>query len=291
MKLDPELYQCFPLPFLLKMQSVYDTLKKAETKAADYILSNPDCLSSLAITEIAKEAGCSEPTFVRLSRKLGYSGFLDLRNQICNYAGDQSAVAIDTELERVSEEDAPDVICTKLFSLSMQGLSNYLAAFDGEQFRLASDRLCHARKIGFFGAGDSNTVAYLGFSACTRANIDATHASDHDIAIAQAKNLTQDDAAVIVSHSGRTRHMFDIIKILNIRSVPTIVITSFPLSPIAKRADIVLLEYAFQPDSVISRLIQISIIDALVMSVVFCGDVPATSIAEYTSAIATLNKM
>ncbi|MCK5737232.1 MAG: MurR/RpiR family transcriptional regulator, partial [Spirochaetaceae bacterium] len=60
---------------VLNLQAVYETLKSAERKAADYILDSPEDIAGLTIVDFAGRAGCSEATIVRLTRRLGYEGY------------------------------------------------------------------------------------------------------------------------------------------------------------------------------------------------------------------------
>ena len=63
----------------LQLQAVYTSLKRAERKGADFLLRRPDRVGALLIGDFASEAGCSEPTVVRLAKRLGYEGYPDLR--------------------------------------------------------------------------------------------------------------------------------------------------------------------------------------------------------------------
>ena len=67
---------------LIKFHFIYDNLKSAERKAADFCLSNPSDVATLTISEVAERSGCSEATLVRLARRLGYTGYPELRASI-----------------------------------------------------------------------------------------------------------------------------------------------------------------------------------------------------------------
>ena len=65
-----------------EITAIYDTLRGAERKAADYVLLHPQEAALHSITESAGRAGCSEATFVRLAQKLGYNGYAQLKQML-----------------------------------------------------------------------------------------------------------------------------------------------------------------------------------------------------------------
>ena len=90
----------------IKLQAVYDSLKSAERKAADYMLQYPARLASGTIGEAAAQAGCSEATFVRLARKLGYKGYCQLK-QACGDGSLEPNLKGTYVYDTVSRQDSP----------------------------------------------------------------------------------------------------------------------------------------------------------------------------------------
>jgi DNA-binding MurR/RpiR family transcriptional regulator len=58
------------------------SLTKAEMMIAEYILNNSGSACFMTSTQIAEEAGVSESTVIRFSRKLGYDGFMTFRRDL-----------------------------------------------------------------------------------------------------------------------------------------------------------------------------------------------------------------
>src|SRR5512147_703336 len=65
---------------LVRLRGIYHSLKKAERKAADYLLAAPDAIHRAGVVEFSTEAGCSQATVVRLAQRLGYDGYPALRS-------------------------------------------------------------------------------------------------------------------------------------------------------------------------------------------------------------------
>lgn len=66
---------------LLKIQVLYNDMGKSEKKIADYILSDPGALLPLSITDLADRSQSSEATIVRFAKRLGLSGYQELKTR------------------------------------------------------------------------------------------------------------------------------------------------------------------------------------------------------------------
>lgn len=232
MHFENDLFQKLPVNFLLKLQSIYGTLKTAERKAADYILDHPDSVAMASSRETASLAGCSEPTLIRFTRKLGYTGFADFKSQLQNVLLQQPTSAV--EYQYITQNDTPFQVINKLIAITIQDLQNTLDVFDGEQYDKAVSVLLNAGKIAFFGTGDAYLVAQSAYNRCLRAGMDVFCSSDPDLMLTVANRMDSGDAVVIISHSGRNRYMYEIARQLKSENIPVILITNYPLSPVAK---------------------------------------------------------
>ena len=63
----------------LQIKVLYEEMGKAEKRIADWILSNPGGLIPLSISELADQCGCGDATVVRFARRLGFSGYQELK--------------------------------------------------------------------------------------------------------------------------------------------------------------------------------------------------------------------
>ncbi len=233
--------ELIPHNCLIRLQAIYDSLKSAEKKAADLLLDRPDFVSEASIIEAAGAAGCSEATLVRLARKLGYCGYPELKaclhpdnrqNPIPMYAG-------------VTAEDSCETVAEKVFEASIQALHDTLEAIDRNEYRKAVDAVADAGSIVFCGAGDAANVALSGFQKFVRTGAHVYASPDPDIQLITVSHLKKKDVVIAISHSGRTKSVVDVVKYAKAAGVTVICITNFPVSPLAKNSDIVLLTAAF----------------------------------------------
>ncbi|MDH4268670.1 MAG: MurR/RpiR family transcriptional regulator, partial [Deltaproteobacteria bacterium] len=64
------------------IQGYLEDLRNSEKKVAQYVLTRPAKVIYQSISELAENAGTSEPTVIRFCRALGFSGFQDLKIQL-----------------------------------------------------------------------------------------------------------------------------------------------------------------------------------------------------------------
>ena len=93
---------------MLKIQMLYDDMGKSEKKVADFIISHPSELLPLSITELAEKSQSSEATIVRFARRLGLSGYQELKISIARESGN----VVDNH--DVAESDTPFDIFEKV---------------------------------------------------------------------------------------------------------------------------------------------------------------------------------
>lgn len=229
-------HHCF-----VKLQAVYDTLKTAEKKAADLMLSKPEFLAQASIGEAAEEAACSVATFVRLAHRLGYSGYPELKSQLREKEED-----VPLQLyEGISPADSYGDVVRKVFQTSIHALNDTLNVLDIEDYGKAVDAIANAGRLVFCGVGDAANVAQSGYQKFIRAGINVQASADPDVQLITASHMKRGDVLVAISHSGRTKSIVEAVKYARTTGATVIAITNYPVSPMAKNADIILLTAAF----------------------------------------------
>lgn len=248
---------------ILKLQAVYDSLKTAEKKAADLLIQNPELFSKGSIGKVSSKASCSEATITRLSKKLGYDGYIDLKFQL-SQGKDNDPIEL---YEDINENDSYDAVVTKVFQVSIQALSDTLNTIDKKQYEIAVNLLCNADKIIFCGIGDSANVALSGYQKFLRMGLNVEASADFDIQLINISQLKDNDVVIVISHSGRTKSIVELAKYTRSIGAKVICITNFPSSPLVKNSDVILLTAAFtqqlKGEIITKRLTELCIIESL----------------------------
>jgi len=280
-----------PHACVLQMQAVYESLKSAERKAADYLLGNPRKVSGLNIVDFAADAGCSEATVVRLSKKLGYEGYPELKRDFSSYQEGEKLY----EYENISSEDDPLETMRKVFESSIQGLQDTLEMIDTRQYLAAVEAVGKAGSLMFTGVGDAGAVAMEAYQRYLRIGRRSLFSADGDTQLIYANQLLPGDVLIAVSHSGRSKSVVDTVKVAADRGATTIAVTNFPVSPLSKRSDIVLQTAVFSRNltgEVMSkRVTALCIIESLYMNTLLhSGKETAENLAR-SNDIVSINKM
>lgn len=290
-RISDESIEKIPHSLFVKLQAIYDSLKTAERKAADLLLERPSFFAEASIVEAAEAAGCSEATFVRLARKLGYSGYPELKNGL-----DRGNVENPVQLYKgITEQDDYDSVVNKVFKASIQALEDTLNVLDRNEYKKAADALCKAEKMVLCGVGDAATVAKSGYQKFLRIGIDVQASPDIDVQLVSIAHLKKNDIVIAISHSGRTKSILDAVKYAKSRGVKVISITNYPVSPLAKNSDIVLLTAAFtehvKGEVMSKRVAELCILESLYVNVLLRKKDELTNNLDRSNLALEVNKI
>jgi RpiR family transcriptional regulator, carbohydrate utilization regulator len=225
-----------PHSCVLQLQAVYYNLKSAEKKAADFLLEEPESIPALNTEDFARKAGCSQATIVRLSKKLGYEGYPELK---ADFEG-LSRREPDSEYQGISRDDPPFTVLRKIFEASSAALADTLNVISQESYAKAVEAMLEADALMFCGVGDAALVAQEAYQRWARVGQKCFCAIDPDLQLILVSKLKPGDVLVTISHSGRSKSVLNVVREAENVGAIVVAITNFPVSPLAKRANFVL---------------------------------------------------
>ncbi len=220
----------------VRLQAVYSGLRKAERRAADYLLAHPEDIHDLPIVTFAERAGCSEATVVRLSKRMGYEGYPELKAE---FRPSEDGADI-FEYRGLRPDDGPVAVMRKILEASAQAISDTASMIDAAAYEGALKALCRAHTIMFCGVGNAAVVAQEAYLQWIRIGFPATSAVDPDVQLVLASQLRPGDVLVAISHTGQTRTLLNVVREAARAGATVVAITNFPLSALAKQAQFVL---------------------------------------------------
>ena len=128
-----------------------------------------------------------------------------------------------------------------------------------------------APRVNIYGASGSALVGEEMQFSLHRIGIPVWAWTDVHNGLASAALSRPGDVALGISHSGQTRETIEMLAEAGSRGATTIALTSFPRSPLAELADIVLLTATqattFRPDALSARHPQLVVLDLLYVAV------------------------
>lgn len=188
-----------------RIMTVQDQIRPSERKLADYVLAHPGEVINLSMAELARRAAVSEPTVARFCTALGCSGFREFKIKLAqDIAGGMPF--LDQE---VLPGDSAGGTAGKVFDRTISTLMAVRNNLSAASLDAAADVLAKARRIEFYGSGNSGTIAEDIQRRFFRLGMPTVAYSDPHVYFISALSLGPGDAVVAVSASGRTRDILD----------------------------------------------------------------------------------
>lgn len=191
-------------------------LNDTDDQILEYITKNKDEVINLSIQKLAQKLFTVPNTIVRLSRKLGYEGFSELK----------LALKLENNKETIN------------FSPMSYNINKTYEIMDIKAIEKTAKKIEECKNILFYGIGDS-----IQFCEMMTKNLRCVGKKaeffihPHDI-IYSAENINPKDLVFVISTSGETKQLLDAISIVKDRGAFIISITHLSENSVAKLADI-----------------------------------------------------
>lgn len=240
----------------------------------------------------AEKAGCSEATVVRMARKLGYEGFPELKSDFARYDDRDSEVF---EYEGILSSDSSLTVVEKVFETTVGAIRDTFKVLDKAQYERAIEALLKAKKILFCGVGDAALVAMEAYQRFVRIGEDCLVSVDPDVQLIMSSQLKRGDAVVAISHSGKSKTVVNTVRLAKRSGATVIAITNFPISPLTKHSDVVLLTAAFSEhvtgEVISKRITELCIIESLYINYLIRKGKPLLAQLDRSNRAIGLNKL
>ncbi len=252
---------------LLQMQLLYDDMGKSEKKVADWLLSHPGEVLPYSITELASLSNSSEATIVRFSKRLGYSGYQELKLSL---AQEKENRVISPN---ISSSDSCFEILEKVCNDAYLSLERTKRLLVADSMTAAANVIASARKCVLIGLGSSASVASDAANKLLRAGCNTYAYGDTHMQTIAISQLGEGDAVIGISQSGSSKDIVDGLRLAKSRGVTTISVTGTERSPIIRQSDIALItdteEVRHSTLALNSHVSRLMVLDALCYYIVY----------------------
>src|SRR3954462_13857980 len=242
-------------------------LTPLERRVVDTMLGRRDFDEITPLRTVADDAGVSEAMVVKVTKKLGFTGFKDFRAGIVGY----NSLPTTELYQELSPDDTSAEIARKVFRTSVHALEETLSILDPEAFEKAADLIFTARQRDFYGIGGSAQIARDAGHKFLRIRGRTSVFDDAHMMLMSAALLGAGDVAVAFSHSGATTAVIEPLELARRRGARTIALTNYATSPLASIADVVLCSTAqgspLLGENAAARIAQLIIFDAVFVAV------------------------
>lgn len=252
-----------PQPAVLaRIRQRLQDLTPSEQAVAKLLLERPGEFVHWSIEETARHGGVSTASVQRLCRAVGFDGFRELKLAL---AADTATHALYPQEIRAGDSSA--AVARQVFLADLQAIRDTLDLLDTHAFERAVTALAAARRIDTYGIGSSAPIAFDAYYRLLRLGLPATVATDAHVMAVAASLLQPGDAALVISHTGRTRETLTAAELARDAGATVVGITSHHDAPLRDACHVLLVtataETAFRTEAMASRIAHLSMIDAL----------------------------
>ena len=252
---------------LLQAQLLYNDMGKSEKRVADWLFSHSGEILPYSITDLASMCESSEATIVRFSKRLGCSGYQDLKIALAREHDKRVIAPI------ITADDDCFSIFEKVCNDAYMSLERTKKTLSPEAMTAAVDAIAGAGRVVLIGLGASAQVAEDASNKLLRAGYNSVAYADTHMQAIAVSRLKQGDTVIGISQSGASKDIVESMKVAKSRGARTIAITSRERSPIARLSEIVLLtdteETRHSSLGLNSHLARLVVIDALCYKLVY----------------------
>ncbi|HFE0942817.1 MurR/RpiR family transcriptional regulator [Streptococcus pneumoniae] len=225
-------------------------------KIADYILVRDSEIVYETSSEIVSKVKVGEGTLNRFCKKIGYSGFQELKLKM-------TKDILELESQKMSSDTFIDEIKNNYLSI----VESTRKLIDGRQIELAIKLIREANQILIIGVGSSGNAAREFESSLLRIGIISKTVIDTHFQLMHTALLKDNDLIIAFSLSGSTKEVEETLLNAKRKNVKIISITNYSSRNIAKLSDCVLLtskkESYLEGGSLMAKASQLFIIDVI----------------------------
>lgn len=254
---------------LLRIEQNLVRLSEAERKIGEFILGHPELVPNMTTKDLAKNSDVSESSIIRFCKSIGIGSFKSFKLELV-----KDLTLNDTNLtdfDILQKKDEPYELFQRVTYVNKAAIEAIPSSLDRREFERAVEVVKNADQMFFYGVGGSSTAAIDAFYKFAKLGIHCTTHHDFHFLLSSIPYLNENSVFVAISMSGKTKDVLDLAKFAKSKGATVIAITNIDKSPLYREADIRLctpiVEHDYRVGSISSRMTQLTIIDALYLSV------------------------
>ena len=213
---------------------------QSESIIIDYILKEGENIKDKSIQSMAQETYTSAPLFIRIAKKLGYSGWNEFKDAFLkelDYLYQSSEV--DASIPFVVSDDFM-AIAHHISQLQVETIQDTIKLLEHDALFKAMRIIRNSQEIDMYGVS-GNVLSAQQFAQqmfLIHKKVNICQLTGNDTIQAALSNSTH--CAILISYSGQTEYIIKVAKILKRKEVPIIAMTSIAENNLSQMADVCL---------------------------------------------------
>ncbi|VTR48875.1 Als operon repressor [Serratia fonticola] len=172
-----------------KIKMSLSSLNPTERSIVEWLITKGNITKDTGLREVAGCLDVSEPLIVKVAKKIGYSGFRELRSALVSYF---NFLPYEKE-EEITADDNLNTVLDKVFSNSIQVLKEAQSVADTQVIGQAASLIYRARRVVILGVGGSASVCLDFEHKLLRIGIISHSYSDFHLMLMVASQLDEQD--------------------------------------------------------------------------------------------------
>lgn len=225
--------------FSEKLQKI--SLSHAEKMISEYMLQHPELLEKLTMKQVASVTYTHPSTMIRLAKKMGFSGWVALRDAYL-----RENKYLHAQFKEVNanlpfhQNDSIQMIAQKIAMLEQTTIADTLSLLHHDQLQQAKEMLLSAKTVKIFTSSTNALMVQDFVLKMNRIKQKVTICTIHTEHIYEAFNSDSTTCAVVLSYTGDTKIVRGTLEVLKKKNVPIIGVTSIGSNLLSENADCVL---------------------------------------------------
>jgi DNA-binding MurR/RpiR family transcriptional regulator len=235
-------------------------LSSSEKYLWEYIQNNLDDIPNLSIVKLSEDANVSTATIVRTTKKMGYSGYTDFRQQLTLKRKDTQQYK---NLEKVDHDIKQAILKNKY------EVDNTLKMLNVGSIEDAIQKIKKSSDIYIFARGFSEFIAQELLVKLQLLGKNCVLSTDPNIIVTMSKRIRREDLVIFITLNGETKELVAGAKNAFNNGVSTLTITTNEEGSIIKYSEMVLLGFKSQtsyfPDYEVRSRLPLQVISRILL--------------------------
>ncbi|TFJ92492.1 MurR/RpiR family transcriptional regulator [Lentibacillus salicampi] len=213
-----------------------DMFSPSEKAIIHYMFDERENIKDKTAKQIAEQTYTHPSTLIRIAKKLGYHGWIELKNIFLEEIDYLNSHFNDIDANfPFNERDNEITIANKMALLNQMTISDTLSLINNDELQKATDLLNQAEEIKIFSLNNNLLICHDFKSQMIRigkkvnlVSVDPGH---------EAANCNSNTCAIVISYTGETSTITSLLPMLKKRKTPIIALTSIGNNTLTKHAD------------------------------------------------------
>ncbi|MGL6169520.1 MAG: MurR/RpiR family transcriptional regulator [Fusobacteriaceae bacterium] len=208
---------------LSKIEEVRNSLTKSEKKLVMFIENNSHKVKNYNVMELSDKSGVSAPSIIRFVKKIGYSGFFEMRMALNRHFNQN--IRIERKYESVME----------LYKTSLENTMDFM---DEKILENLLEIIKESKKIIITGVEGSEEIARDFYKSLLKKGKNIYFDKEVEVLKEIVINFSEEDIIILFCHFGENKKLIELIDKADMNGSVVVSITKAEKNSIGKKSDI-----------------------------------------------------